>query len=335
MIFVLICVAFAVWKYRSNQLATYTIVSTKISEIENLQKENSINTVNTQKLNEDAARAKKQIEEFDLISSAKTLDSLKQETVLAQEEIDQAITTKNNEAAAQAALANRRATAISEANVSNNNVTGTLVLPIIMYHKPPADFDAQMTALKNKGYTTVHMADVANFFAGSGKLPTKPAVVTFDDGFEVQMSALPILQKNNQKGTLYLIVGGVMSHYCIGLLRSNVTCGDAYLSIPEVKQMMSSNLIEIGDHTIDHPNMASLSPADQTFQITASKTFLNQTFGVPITSFAYPYGNYNGTTVRILSQNGFNTAVTTQPGIVQSSTEPLLLHRTRSTYDLP
>lgn len=332
---VLVAAAIALWHERSVQLATFDFVHSKITELEGLQAENQLAAVNTQSLNEDAARTQKQIEDFDLITSHKSLEQLKTETTIDQENLEEAIYVKHEQEAAQAALNAKRSAALAGSKVINKSTAGEVVLPIIMYHKPPADFDAQMAALKAKGYTTVHMSDVANFFAGKAKLPAKPAVVTFDDGFEVQLSALPTLQRNGQKATLYLIEGGAMSHYCIGLLRTNVTCGDAYLSVTEVKNMMSSGLIEIGDHTVDHPNMASLSEADQQFQITTNKAFLEQTFGVPITTFAYPYGNYNGTTVRLLSQDGFSTAVTTQPGIVQSASEPLLLHRTRTTLNLP
>ncbi len=331
--FVLAAVSFSVWYQRNTQLATYNLVQSKISELEALQKENELQTVDTQKLHQQAETAKQQINKFDFIASYRNLEQLKSLTTTDQALLDEAIYKRQAEEAAQAALAKKRESAVAASGSTNQ--PGTFVLPIVMYHKPPANFAEQMEVLKNKGYTTVHMNDVASFIAGRAKLPPKAAVITFDDGFAVQKDVMGILQKNNQKATLYLIEGGGMSHYCIGLLRKNTACGDAYLSVQDVKNMLSSNLIEIGDHTVDHPNMAALSQADQQFQIITNKAFLEQTFGVPITTFAYPYGNYNGTTVRLLKQDGFLTAVTTQPGVVQSFDEPLLLRRIRSTLELP
>ncbi len=332
--FVLSAVCFSVWYQHNIQLATLNLVQSKISELEALQKENELQTVDTVKLHQQVDDVKKQIARLDLVVSYKNIEHLQSQTTSDQALLDEAIYQRQAEEVAQEALAQKRKNAISASGGSTSK-HGTFVLPIVMYHKPPANFTEQMDVLKNKGYTTIHMNDVASYIAGKISLPTKPAVVTFDDGFEVQKDALSVLKRNNQKATLYIIEGGAMSHYCIGLLRTNIACGDAYLSIPEVKNMMSSNLIEIGDHTVDHPNMASLSETDQQFQIQTSKSFLEQTFGVSITSFAYPYGNYNGTTVRLLKQNGYLTAVTTQPGVDQALSEPLLLRRVRSTLDLP
>ncbi len=99
--------------------------------------------------------------------------------------------------------------------------------------------------------------------------------------------------------------------------------------------MMGSGLIEVGAHTVDHPNLAAMSYSDQMFQIFTSKSYLEQTFGKTVTSFAYPYGNYNSTTVQLTGKAGFATAVTTQPGIIQNPQQPFLLHRARETYSLP
>ncbi len=332
--FVLIAVDFSVWYQRNTQLATYNLVQSKISELEALQKENELQTVDTARLHQLATDAKQQISKFDLITSYKNLEYLKSQITTDQALLDEAIYKRQAEEAAQAVLSTKRQNAIDSSGGSTNQ-PGTFVLPIVMYHKPPANFDQQMQVLKAKGYSTIHMSDVASFIAGKTSLPAKPVVITFDDGFEVQRDTMSVLQKNNQKATLYLIQGGAMSHYCIGLLRKNTACGDSYLSVPEVKSMMSSNLIEIGDHTVDHPNIASLSEADQQFQILTNKKFLEQTFGVPITTFAYPYGNYNGVTLKLLKQDGFLTAVTTQPGVVQTLAEPLLFRRIRSTLELP
>lgn len=78
-----------------------------------------------------------------------------------------------------------------------------------------------------------------------------------------------------------------------------------------------------------------MSEAEQWFQISTSKTFLENTFGKPVTTFAYPYGAYNGTTLTLISRAGYKTAVTTNPGIIQHPSQPYLLNRVRDTYSLP
>lgn len=333
---VLLLIAISIGYIHYSQQTSLSFLQSKISELTALQNDNNLSTVNMTELNNSYNQASQHVKEFDLIAAGEEIAKLKTSTTSAAEKITEAITAYHNTEAAQAALAAQRTKTLSESTAHRQVNNGkTVELPVIMYHKPPADFEQQMVVLKEKGYTTVHMSQVADFFAGRGTLPPKPAVVTFDDAFYAQLAALPILQKYNTKATLYLIVGGEMSHYCIGLLRTNITCGDAYLTVANAKFMQASGLIEIGDHTIDHPNMASLSEADQSFQINTSKQFLEQNFNVPINTFAYPYGTYNATTVKLLAQAGFTTAVTTQPGLMQSAAEALLMHRVRSTYILP
>lgn len=321
---------------RGDQLKELSILQSKAQELVDLQQKNSVNVFSNDQLFHPISAIRKNTSRFNLYTSAKELQQLKKSIYQEQEEIDQAITKKHAEEEAQAQLEKQREQAAA-ANAPHNNPASvsSAQVPILIYHKPPADFDAQMAALKNKGYTTVSMGEVANYFAGRSKLPSKPVVVTFDDGFYAQYDAIPVLQKYNMKATFYLIVGGQLSNYCIGLLRNNFSCGDAYFNIANIRNILPSGIIEIGSHTIDHPNLASMSEAEQWFQISTSKTFLENTFGKPVTTFAYPYGAYNGTTLTLISRAGYKTAVTTNPGIIQHPSQPYLLNRVRDTYSLP
>ncbi|MEI6170019.1 MAG: hypothetical protein WCP56_03405, partial [Candidatus Saccharibacteria bacterium] len=57
-------------------------------------------------------------------------------------------------------------------------VNKTIQLPILLYHKTPGNFAAQLDALLAKGYTTISMAQLENYFDGLGQLPAKPVVIT-------------------------------------------------------------------------------------------------------------------------------------------------------------
>ena len=328
----------AVLLVRNNQFRQLSLLQSKVQELVHLEQTNGVEAITEADLFQPVNKTRQQITDFDIFAANNSLNQLKTTITRDSEEIEQAIEQKHAEEAAQAELAKQRAAAAAAAQAAHNNPAhvAAVQVPILMYHKPPADFDAQMAALKNKGYNTIHMKDLADYFAGRAQLPSKPAVVTFDDGFAVQQDALPILQKYNTKVTLYLIVGGEQSHYCIGLKRiDGEQCGDAYLHPDNVKQMLQSGLVEVGSHTIDHPNLATMSPSDQMFQIFTAKSYLENTFGNPVTTFAYPYGTYNSTSVQLVGQAGYATAVTTQPGLMQNPKEPYLLYRVRETYNLP
>ncbi|HUC20978.1 MAG TPA: polysaccharide deacetylase family protein, partial [Candidatus Polarisedimenticolaceae bacterium] len=50
---------------------------------------------------------------------------------------------------------------------------------------------------------------------------------------------------------------------------------------------------ELGSHTITHPDLTTLTTTQVNNELSQSKTYLQNTFGVPINYFATPYGAYN------------------------------------------
>ncbi len=208
-------------------------------------------------------------------------------------------------------------------------------IPILIYHKTPSNFVQQLDNLIAKGYTTISMSQLADYFDGIDTLPNKPVIITFDDGFNDQFHALDQLQLRNMKATFYMIIGGPKSLGCIGITRSNFNCGDDYMNWAQLKQLSQSNSIEIAAHTLNHPNLTSLTPEEQMTEISESKRILETELGKPITSLAYPYGRFNDTTVELAKKAGFRTAVTTVDGYMQSSKNRLTLMRVRSALTLP
>jgi len=211
-----------------------------------------------------------------------------------------------------------------------------------VYHQTPADFSAQLDFLEQHGYHTVTMAQLAAALHGQDGLPPKPVVITFDDGFADQMTAFAQLQHHHMVATYYIIDGGPGSRWCIGASRRYNDpaqpaggCGDAYLNWDQVRQLDRSGIITIGAHTIDHDNLASDSPDQQTYEIAQGKHLLEAQLGHKVADFAYPYGSFDATTLQIVQQAGFATAVTTTPGTSQSLATIYTLRRVRDPRMLP
>jgi len=60
----------------------------------------------------------------------------------------------------------------------------------------PADFEAQMKALKDRGITVIGMQDFLAWKRGEKNIPPRSAIVTFDDGWKSQYDvAWPIMKK--------------------------------------------------------------------------------------------------------------------------------------------
>lgn len=208
-------------------------------------------------------------------------------------------------------------------------------VPILIYHYTPVDFEVQLQHLQSHGYTTISMSDLGRFLYTGIPLPAKPVVITFDDGFLDQQRAFELLKNYQMKATLYLVLGGVESNSCIGLTRTNLACGDSYLNWSQVKGMTDSNLVEIGAHTINHLDLANLVENRQWEEIIESKKRLESMYNLSVTTFAYPYGRYNQSTIDLVSKAGFLTAVTTNGGTIQSSSQRYVMPRVRNALLLP
>ncbi|MEI6581719.1 MAG: polysaccharide deacetylase family protein [bacterium] len=225
-------------------------------------------------------------------------------------------------------------TAIVVAPVEAKQASTGVHLPILLYHKTPANFDFQMKHLVDAGYTPVFMQEVYMILTGKIVGPAKPVAITFDDGFSDQLQAAEILKKYNFKSTFYVLIGGELSGWCIGVERKVTTCGDSYLNWAQIKTLQGSGLIEIGSHTVDHLQLASLNEAAQRFQIFESKLILEQNLGVSVLSFCYPYGSFNTITERLAKEAGYNNATTTVGPEYQNPNSLFRLNRIRDTKDL-
>ncbi len=243
------------------------------------------------------------------------------------------------------ALATRQQQADIAAQVLGDQTVASpqpLDIPILLYHKTPADFETQLTTLLAKNYTVVSLDQVAAALAGRATLPSKPVAITFDDGFADQLQAADLLAKYRLPATFYIITGGAASNWCIGAGRRYNDpaqppqgCGDAYLSWDQIRDLDRGSLITIGGHTVDHFDLTGLSSDDLAFQISEGKHQIEAQLGHPIYHFAYPYGAYNDAAINAVRSAGYATAVTTQPGTWQSGTAPYSLLRLRDPYELP
>jgi peptidoglycan/xylan/chitin deacetylase (PgdA/CDA1 family) len=95
----------------------------------------------------------------------------------------------------------------------------------------------------------------------------------------------------------------------------------------QVRELGSNRLFTIGAHTATHPALASHSAAVQAHELQAGSQALHQQLGYSPTILAYPYGNYNATTIELAAQLGFSAAFTTEASAVTTQSEPYRLGR--------
>jgi peptidoglycan/xylan/chitin deacetylase (PgdA/CDA1 family) len=95
------------------------------------------------------------------------------------------------------------------------------------------------------------------------------------------------------------------------------------LSVSELQTLASRTLVEIGAHTLTHPQLSALNDGDQRAEIHQSRVVLEETTGAKVVSFAYPYGgrsDYTADTVRLVRDAGFSGACASFPGVVRRAT---------------
>jgi len=78
----------------------------------------------------------------------------------------------------------------------------------------------------------------------------------------------------------------------------------------DLRPLVGSGQIQLGNHTWDHPDLRSKSASDVTSQVNRCETFLNTTFGVTAKPFVRPpYGFHSAQTDAAAAAAGFSTMV--------------------------
>ena len=190
-------------------------------------------------------------------------------------------------------------------------------VPVLMYHviaNPPAGaqlpelyvdpktFDAQMEALRKRGYQGVSLNQVYDAWFKGGRLPEKPVVVSFDDGYRGQyVYARPELRKLAWPGVLNLIV-------------RTYTEPDGELS-PQMVETMINDGWEIDSHTVHHLDVSTLSGSQLQEEVAGSRRMIQRRFHQPVNFFCYPSGRYDSQAIQAVRSAGYLGATTTNEGL--------------------
>ena len=204
-------------------------------------------------------------------------------------------------------------------------------VPILMYHvinKAPADapfpdlyvsgadFAGQMRALRARGYNGVTLGQVWDAWKGKGLLPRKPVVISFDDGYHgIYARALPVLRGLRWPGTLNLE------------LRVLDQPEEGGLSRREVRGLIAAGW-EVDSHTVDHPDLTTVDPAQLQREVQGSRDDLKREFGVTARFFCYPAGRFDDDVVAAVRQAGYLAATTVEYGLAKPG-KPYELPRVR------
>ena len=180
---------------------------------------------------------------------------------------------------------------------------------------PPAMFRAQMQYLADHGFHVISLHEAVVAVRNHGGLPSRPIVLTFDDGYaDFFTAAVPILQSHGFTATSFVISGRM---------------GWGGFMTPSQVATASGMGFTIGAHTFDHVALAAQTPARATWEMKQSKLALEQLLGHPVVDFAYPYGSFNQYDMAQAKSLGFETACSTMYGTAHSASQLFELSRLR------
>jgi peptidoglycan/xylan/chitin deacetylase (PgdA/CDA1 family) len=220
-------------------------------------------------------------------------------------------------------------------------VDGVIRVPVLMYHYirinpvasdrlgynlsiTPADFAAQMEWIVTNGFHTIFPSELTAAITQGAPLPTKPIVLTFDDGYrDFYDQAWPVLKRFGLKSS-----SAVITNFADKGDRGDVM----YMNWNMIRELDQSGMVEIASHTQSHPDLTRVSVGNRWLELSKSKEIIEQQLGHPCNTFVYPSGKYDGATVSDARRAGYQIAFTTNEGKVrvpQDSGPILTLPRVR------
>ena len=212
--------------------------------------------------------------------------------------------------------------------------------PVLMYHKlgprPPGVrlkglyvgerlFQKQMRQLAEAGFSTPTYDQVTSPKPGANRV-----FVTFDDGFvNALRHSLAPLARHKFQAIQFLVADR------LGRTNDWETCdGEAeerLMNVAQVNEWLAAGHA-IGAHTLTHPRLTQVPTARAREEIRASKRKLEDTFGLPIRHFCYPFGDHDDRVVELVREAGYATACLTSGGMLVAGGDPWRLTRLMVRY---
>ncbi|MDX6696779.1 MAG: hypothetical protein QOE65_176 [Solirubrobacteraceae bacterium] len=201
-------------------------------------------------------------------------------------------------------------------------------VPILMYHvlnaPPPGtpepelwvsrdQFAAQMDWLASHGYHGVTLQQVWDAWRHGAKLPSKPIVVSFDDGYHSHLTnAMPVLRAHGWPGVLNLQINQTRLDLKPDAVRTLIRAG-----------------WEVDAHTYSHPDLTTVDDAGLRHEIADARAELRRTYRVPVNFFCYPAGRFDARVVAAVRAAGYAGATSTLDGLASPGESPYEMRRIR------
>lgn len=211
-------------------------------------------------------------------------------------------------------------------------------IPVLMYHHlednmnnnstiDPVNFENQIKTLKEEGYNAITIQQFYNYINGVDKLPEKPVLITFDDGYLSNYEkAYPILRKYDMNATIFIIASRILEKNEKNVYSNEIP----KMNWEQLREM--KDYISIQSHTWDlHYKLkgnfgrmkgAIYAPSYIDGKLESkeeyeervkndfylSKEIIKEKLGYEPIALSYPFGDYSGNTMKLAQEAGFKMA---------------------------
>lgn len=221
-------------------------------------------------------------------------------------------------------------------------------LPVLLYHHiveqddgsgsvTVLEFEAQMSMLKNQGYTPISLEQLIAFAEEGTDLPEAPIIITFDDGYHSNYEhAFPILKNNGYPAAIFAI-GSSVGKTAYKDTDRPIT---PHFGKKEITEMVTDGLISVQSHTYDMhqwPPFETGNTVRETvlpFEGESEEAYktallndhrkavevLSENGADPTVAVAYPHGKHIPLTTALLRQEGVKVTFTTDSKRVNTVT---------------
>lgn len=218
-------------------------------------------------------------------------------------------------------------------------------IPILLYHSvadapagpfapwtlPPDRFEEHLDVIQAEDRTALTLSELVRRTSTGAPLPTRPVVITFDDGFaDNATAAWPALQARGLPATAYITTGPLRQPD--GWTQHEAS-GRRPMLTPEQVVRLDAEGCEIGAHTVTHPELDCLHQDRARAEIVGSRRDLEDLLGHPIASFAYPHGHHDRCTRGLVVDAGFDSAVAVKDALSHAGDDRFALARLTVTAD--
>ncbi|WP_200977106.1 polysaccharide deacetylase family protein [Echinicola sp. 20G] len=219
----------------------------------------------------------------------------------------------------------------------------------IYFHKPSKEeFEFAIKWLKKNGFYFISVEDIKAIIKGAMPFPKGAALITVDDGWASNIENMAKVADREkvpiqiflateaiEQGNFWFSTAKKANKYKLNLpnkdelkllpnverlkfmasIQDKIKAPREAMTVQEIKNILS-DFVSVGAHSHSHPILIRCSESELKFEITHSKEKVELWTEKPISTFAYPNGDYGSREIALLKKNNFELAFSTIPKVL-------------------